>query len=361
MQQRVLIAVAACMVCACLSAIAMMIMTSGTATTSTPRQTSSSPSGPSSVSGLSPSKFVAFGRTHYYQIPTNPKGLVVHLPGCARFNKGFWPASSSAPECYGMPEEVSHTKQVLRKGYAMLVPLAISSTGCFTHSSGDDAQLPSIIANFISQHGLGGKPVYMMGASAGGGMIQGLVQGTLPFKVSGLVSEVESHAPIKSTTFPPIVYVVMERDTGSQTTAASQVAMLRGRGSPAAWITSPKRVIYPLYFSDLCVSISPQMSQQIVETLRSSGLIDVSGNLVSDPHPNVYKGTWKQAVAKLGVQIMNFDTSPVMQALVFAYAAHESVANYTTAALTWFEGGCKADFATLAASLAVDKPASFSV
>ena len=322
------------------------------------------PSGPTTVAGLNPSKFQAFGRTHYFQIPPQAKGLVVFFPGCARFPYGVWPKSATCPECCGMPQDVSHTKQALRKGYAVLVLTPMLQTGplagCWSMHGGvgDYPQVQSIVSSFIQQHGFKGKPLYVIGASSGGGLIQNLAR-KVTFPIAGVISEVESHQDVPPKGSPPTVFVVMQRDPKGLVEAPQHVSGYQKAGIPAAWVMSPKRIVYPTFFSDLIVSVTPTQSQAAVASLKSSGILDAAGNILYDPHDDKKRSKWLTPLTKIMSFGMSFNTNTVLQAMLFAYAHHEHVANYTTAALTWFEGGCKQNFNSLVSTLSVDKPASF--
>ena len=63
---------------------------------------------------------VGFAHRHsyYYQIPDSPRGVVLMIHGCVHSGYNWWPQSESCPECRGLPEELSHTVQALRRGYA---------------------------------------------------------------------------------------------------------------------------------------------------------------------------------------------------------------------------------------------------
>ena len=318
------------------------------------------PPGPTTIAGLDPSTFQAQGNTHYYQIPSNAKGLVIFFPGCARSARGFWPKSPSHPECAGMPEDVSHTKQALAKGYGVLALVAQTQSGQYKDCwriGVDIKWVPSVITSFLQQHGLKGKPVYIVGASSGGGFVQYLPK-LIPGIVSGVISEVEAHAtiPLKN---PPTIFVVMQNDPKGIADASGHVATYRARGIPADYVVSAQRTVGPTFFSDLIVNVTPQQSQAAVTSLKSTGTIDGNGKFVRNPKDT--RGRWMPPLHKIMTFEDAFETNSVLQAMLFAYADHEHVANYTTAALTWFEGGCKADFKSLAASLEVDKPASFAV
>lgn len=63
---------------------------------------------------------VGFAHRHsyYFQIPDSPRGVVLMIHGCVHSGYNWWPQTESCPECRGLPEEVSHTVQALRRGYA---------------------------------------------------------------------------------------------------------------------------------------------------------------------------------------------------------------------------------------------------
>jgi hypothetical protein len=57
-------------------------------------------------------------RRSTWQVPKNPKGAVFLAHGCVHSAYNFWPQSEACPECRGLPEELSHTLQALKLGYA---------------------------------------------------------------------------------------------------------------------------------------------------------------------------------------------------------------------------------------------------
>ncbi|EFN56833.1 hypothetical protein CHLNCDRAFT_144401 [Chlorella variabilis] len=67
---------------------------------------------------LTPSTATVEGREVYYEVPQDAKGLLVFFHGCYHNAYDFWPEQEACPECRGLPEEVSHTKQALAMGYA---------------------------------------------------------------------------------------------------------------------------------------------------------------------------------------------------------------------------------------------------
>lgn len=53
-----------------------------------------------------------------WQIPPNPRAVVLMIHGCAGTAFNWWPQSASCNNCRGMPEQMSHTIQALARGYA---------------------------------------------------------------------------------------------------------------------------------------------------------------------------------------------------------------------------------------------------
>ena len=52
------------------------------------------------------------------QVPEDPVGAVFLAHGCVHSAYNYWPQSEACPECRGLPEELSHTLQALKLGYA---------------------------------------------------------------------------------------------------------------------------------------------------------------------------------------------------------------------------------------------------
>ncbi|MBF0410068.1 MAG: carbohydrate-binding protein [Candidatus Riflebacteria bacterium] len=325
-------------------------------------------------SGLRPSKFNLFGRNHYFQIPPNPKGTVLFLHGSGRTSKGFWPSTPSAPECNAFPEDISHTKQILLQGYAMLAPTPNDERYSWTHAKGDDKQIAAIVSKFLNEHNLENDPLYVMGASSGGGMainLPELFQNTEPkLKVSGIVCEVATNqSPMdedgipSARNFPPVVYVVMERDTESRKEATVHVKELKKNNIPAAVVLSPIRQITPAYYSNRMATVNPTLSEKIVDALKNSGILDQNGYLKSDPHAS---SEWMAQVKKVVPNTKEFSMSPfsksqIAQATGVAYARHEHVSDYTTAAIKYFESGGEDDMDELVEQYKVDITASMKL
>jgi hypothetical protein len=311
-----------------------------------------------------------FGRKHYFQLPQGePKGVVAVLPGCARSVYGFWPYSTDAADFFGFPEDVSHTKQILRKGYAILVLTPNDTrTLCWSTKGDDPGHLTAIIASFQATNGLMGKPLYPLGASSGGGLAVRFAVNDRAggLRVDGIISEVSTHAaPTEKS--PPIVWVVMERDAQSQEDIKPHMESMRKWGISCAALVQPSRRITPEFFSEQMSAITPGKSAQMARVLKEIGLIDDDGNLMADPKDAMKGGAFQWDVrlaqrlpwlARSPATSLKFRSSGIWQSMLAAWARHEHTAMFTTAALAWFEGGMKSDFSRLAKQHAFTKPAT---
>jgi hypothetical protein len=318
--------------------------------------------------GLKAKSLQMNGRTHLYQVPPNPKGTVAMFPGCARPATGFWPVGA-CPGCLGMPEDVANAKQALRRGYAFIA-LTPHDTKDFCWSGKVDwPDAGKALERFMSDHGLLNKPLYTMGASAGGKMAVNMQAhaeaNRLPFRVSGAISLVATKIdPAIPKKQHPVVYVVMS-DAAEKKRAEGNAAALKKAGVPAAVVVATKKQVTPTFFSDRMPVVSATESAQMVAELRKAKLIDSSGTILRNPKDS--KG-WLTSMSKAlsalfkrpGVSA-NFWKSGVAQALMTAYSKHEAVSEYTTAAFEWFEGGAKTNFAQMAEKYRVAVPASLTI
>jgi hypothetical protein len=312
--------------------------------------------------GLRPS---AFGK-HVFQLPANPKGLVVFLPGCARGAFGFWPRSAAGGDYLGFPEDVSHTKQILKKGYGILVLTPNTTSGslayCWTDKAGDGDVVVKSVADFRKRHNLEKKPLYFAGASSGGGMAQGLLsRGAI--RADGMIAEVSTSRD-PSTKSPMTVWIAMS-ERKEQTTANGRARDLARFGKPSGVLISPKKRVTPEFFADQMTFINKVQSAQMVDALRKVRLIDGSGNILADPKNHPWRTKLPQMLpwmktSPLYATVGSVRLSPILQALMNAYSRHEHTAMFTTAILSWFESGGKADLKKLADSQVVTKPAYFS-
>ncbi|ABU43752.1 hypothetical protein AR158_C206R [Paramecium bursaria Chlorella virus AR158] len=296
------------------------------------------------------------GRQHAYQSPSNPKGLVVFLHGCARSVFGGWPRSSN-PKFFGLSEDVSRTKQALKAGYAILyISPEDQKTNCFSAKTDPDT-IKKVINQVRSSLRLNEKPLYIGGCSAGGGLAQRLIASGF-LSCNGMFNESATTADPTNKT-PASLWTVLSTPKELQV-AIERVNALHHFGKPAAVLVSGKRKIYPEYFSDQIASVSVQNSIKMVDVLKKIGFVDSSGNIKSEPKDDK---SWYVTLGKsvpIPETTISFWDSSVVQATMVAYAHHDAVAVYMTTFLKWAESGFKANIDDLSKKFAVTKPAYFS-
>ena len=329
--------------------------------------------------GLKPGKFKSQGRTHYYQLPQgSPAGVLLVLPGCARWGPGFWPHDkATCPECVGLTEDVSHTKQALAAGYAILVgwPVDRAFPGQYCWSAKDDgAAIVAVLEEFVTAFKLGGKPIVVTGASSGGSvalrMPSLLAWKKSPLVVSGVLAEVSTKLEVpdmvKDMSYhPPRAWIAMGENPGEIANAKRRVADYSKFG-PAAMTVSPLRPVTDDYFAARHPQITPEQSRELVGAMKRIGLLAPNGRFAIDFKKDK---TW---VKKLQQSVPWLRSSPayalaptkssaILQAMLLARAQHEHVGDYLTAALKWFESGGKASFEDLVAKYRVTRPAALTM
>lgn len=337
-----------------------------------PPKSKSSPPPPAAAhtnDGLKPSKISIGGRTHYYQVPDRPRGTLFVFPGCSRTGYGFWPPGAACSECAGMPEDVAHAKQALARGYAIVVFTAGGKSLCWGAATDGAFLRDAIPAFFKKVPALRGRPVFVMGASSGGGLMQRNL-GNMGVRVDGVVALVATSAEVpeilaglRGAKPPPIVWITMAE--AREISAAKDHVAKYSRYAPAATVATTPHAITPDFFSDRFSALRPDQSAQMAAELRRLGVTRADGSLAVDPKAN---RAWQ---AKLVAALpflkndKNFQTAPfqkasLLQALLVAQAKHEHVCDYLTAALLWLESAGRTDFAALARKYRVVRPAALT-
>jgi hypothetical protein len=268
---------------------------------------------------------------------------------------GGWTSSSANPQFFGMPEDVSRTKQCLKEGYAILyISPHDQKTKCFSQNSLDPDTSKKVIDTVRKTLKIENKLLYLDGCSAGGGMIQRLVASGF-IKCDGMFNESATSGDPSNKT-PASLWTVLATPK-EKATAEQKAGSLRKFGKPAAVLVSPKRKITPEFFYEQFASISLENSKKIADSLRKSGVINAAGDVVKDPKQ---PKTWYASLGK-DVKIpetrLLFWNSGIVQAMMVAYGVHDACSMYMSVFLKWAESGFKADVAQLAKQYAVTKPA----
>ncbi|PRW51151.1 peroxisomal membrane 11A isoform A [Chlorella sorokiniana] len=316
------------------------------------------------------------GRTVYYEIPQAPKGTVAFFHGCSHGGYDSWYSQAACPECRGLPEEVSHTKQALALGYAVV---AINSLNRDPPGEGDDAAMcfsfsddkdgvAEALRDLLQEQGLQDLPLYVGGVSSGGSFALKLNK-EMQGEIKGAFSEVLSMDPDNDDgtdwgSYPPVAFVRMERDENTNDRIARNQEVLQENGVPSQILVSPERRIYPTFFSDRASDFTPDLSERVTAALKEIGVIDADGNILAEPRRG-FDFDWR---AQLRAKIPEFDeekpadsvkqdASVVSELLNMAWSNHEISGDYMSAILVWLEGGGQEDLQEIAQEWAIAKPA----
>ncbi|EFN56834.1 hypothetical protein CHLNCDRAFT_144402 [Chlorella variabilis] len=298
---------------------------------------------------LTPTRGEVMGRTFYFEIPHNPVGVLFMAHGCVHDAADFWPPSKACPECSGLPEEVSHTKQALARGYAVL---AVDSkdrdpmSRCYSYGE-DKWGVKYVLENWMRQYSLQALPVFGLGISAGASFVLRLPKLT---RVNGIISEVLGATyetfPVDNlgATYPPTIFIDMQRDRTMTARIAQSMQKLMENSVPTAKIAVDPRPVTRSFFSDRSEFISPELSRRIVSGLHQIGMIDDAGMVTSDPRYTTQP--WRDQLAEVLPELEPdtgetagpaSDWALISEQMNLAWATHEIVGDHLAASLAWLE------------------------
>ncbi|KAI7844116.1 hypothetical protein COHA_002255 [Chlorella ohadii] len=291
---------------------------------------------------------------YWYQVPKNPRGTIVFVHGCVHSGYNYFPQSKECNACRGLPEQLSHTLQALRRGYAVI---AISSvdrdTGCWSWNE-DGWDVAELLKGFLRDWGLDKLPFYGAGISSGASFLLKLPR---YIKMDGIMSEAlgideDAWGLWEVSKYPPTIYVSMVRDTPTAKKIEANRKELTRQRTPVEVIQVEERKVYPTYFSDRFPSkITPELSKEIAQGLFEIKMINKNGIVQEDPREASWPWMIELQALVPGLEGQtNYPEKPqdVMARGVFslmnlAYAKHEIISDYITAGLMWFETGGSGD------------------
>jgi len=129
----------------------------------------------------------------------------------------------------------------------------------------------------------------------------------------------------------------MERDTRTRESVEKAVRLLNSKGCDASEIVAKPIPLTASFFSSRITGITPDVSSEIFQALRTNGFLDDKGYLVGDPRVT----SWRNALAPLIQQKLNgdnlvADASPISEVLNVAYSQHEIMSDYMPQILSFF-------------------------
>lgn len=315
------------------------------------------------------------GRDVIFEIPQAPVGVLALFHGCAHSAHDFWYRQPGCEQCSGLPGEVSHTKQALALGYAVVAINSVSrstnktdrSHRCFSFRN-DREGVVAILRTLLPSLGLEGLPLFLGGVSSGASFALKLPASLRPGEVSGIFAELLGVDPLKGqfdwAKWPPVAFITMQHDEAAKQRVARNQGALRQAGVRAETLQVPQRAVYPAFFSDQAADISPQLSQRLVEGLTELGVLDQEGWMAADPKWG-RDLDWRAQLAQLVPEMdgsspassLELDASVASELLNTAYSKHDVVGDYVTAALRWLHAGAQGDLAQLAEEYIIRRPA----
>ncbi|KAI3435834.1 hypothetical protein D9Q98_001892 [Chlorella vulgaris] len=308
------------------------------------------------------------GRIALYRIPKGKvKGTCIFIHGCKHDPYSWFYRSKACPQCTGLPEEVSHSKQCLARGYAVLALMSLNReyrSRCFSSSGGpgsnDQASARDLIVRFTQDAGLTRRPKYMFGISSGASFA---IKFPMTMYIEGVVSEVNmpwekawgatnGHGKLK-VPFPPTAFYMMQRDLQTKRQIEKAVQLLNRNGVNSDFVFIPARAVTPDFLAKRSVFISPQQSGAIYAALVKSKVISKAGDVLYDVRVNrKWVKQLNAALPWLKRAGFNFnlisDESQIWQELNLAWAWHEIVSDHVRATLAWLETGGRANLNALA-------------
>ncbi|EFN58741.1 hypothetical protein CHLNCDRAFT_140437 [Chlorella variabilis] len=218
-----------------------------------------------------------------WEVPDQVGGVLLVAHGCSHQAGDFWPASQRCPGCLGLPEEMAIRATALRRGYAVIAVSSYNrSSGCWHNTqasrSEDLQRLPDIVREVVREEGLEGLPLFLFGASSGGGIVLRLA--AIMAEVQGVAAQVVPFRPDLMEggqgwrRFPPVVVAHMAaRDPVWAAQVAETMGYCRSVGIPAAEIRIDPQPITP-QFLQRAPQIDRATAEAMVEALDGEGLLD---------------------------------------------------------------------------------------
>jgi len=306
------------------------------------------------------------GRVALYRMPRGtPKGTCIFIHGCKHDPYSWFYKSKRCPLCTGLPEEVSHTKQCLARGYAVLALMSINReyrSRCFASSgtANDQPSAAQTIQQWSRAVKLNKKPMYMFGVSSGASFA---IKFPGVMRIQGVISEVnmpdvaawnmvDQRTKLFKKPMPPTVYYQMERDVKTAKQIAEAVKVFRKNRVPVGVVYAPKLPVTNDFLYKRSVYLSREQSAQIAFYLRKIGVLDANGFVKYDVR--LKRGWIKQLPMflpwlKRSDPYYNLisDESQIWQSLNLAWAWHEIISDFVRPTLEWLEKRGKADLDAL--------------
>eukprot|EP00035_Acanthoeca_spectabilis_P020580 m.433631 g.433631 ORF g.433631 m.433631 type:complete len:347 (+) comp17598_c0_seq1:148-1188(+) len=267
-----------------------------------------------------------------------PKGILMALHGCSH-GAYDWATATECEGCIGLPEELSIAMDAVQRDLIVVSPSSADRMSKCWNPEVDGPRLGKVAAHLRQLHP--NLPLFSFGASSGGAMafllpqfvksVASVAVQIMALPTSYLENLVDT---VGASTFPPTLFLHMERDLRSTAAIAANKQSLTARGIPTRSITLKPSRVTPGYLTGK-LGISPKVAEQIILKLTSAKFLSAAGDIVEDP-----RGTaWRDALHDLDYlrqDSLVADASPLSEVLNVAWAKHEIFADTNEAMFKWF-------------------------
>jgi len=270
-----------------------------------------------------------------WQRPPHPKAALFLAHGCSHSATDWWEKSEYCPDCIGLPEEMAIVKAALGRGY---LPIAVSSqdrhfSRCWTED--DERPVKHVIREVLSREGLQRLPLFALGASSGGSFLPVLAQG---LNFTGLCIQImATHPDLLSASFPPTVFVHMQRDWYTARRIHSNVKKLKQQEMPVREYQQSPLPLSARFFSDRIPSLAPALSQRIFAALTKADYLTETGELHTDPRRSEWRQVLQGAIPELKDVNLEADESSISEVMNVAWASHEITSEFIAQTLRFFD------------------------
>lgn len=289
-----------------------------------------------------------------FEVPTNPKAVLLLFHGCQHSCTDWWPKSGGCPTCTGLPEEVRITEAAVGEGFAVV---ALSSqdrthnrcwdTGWPPQHTADIPKVTWAFQALVKQQGWSELPLYALGASSGGALVlllalrfpfQGICCQIMSLPASLLQNPPEDDAG-NTWQYPPTAFTYMARDQHTAHGVQEMTSVLVQQGVKVLNMEVQPRALSPTFLSNRTKDISQSVSAAIFSTFQKAGLLDYADFLLDDPRQTSaqWQGLLKQHVPATKQMSLKHDESAVHEELNLAWAGHELISDNISTVFEFFQ------------------------
>ncbi|XP_021773993.1 uncharacterized protein LOC110737958 [Chenopodium quinoa] len=268
-----------------------------------------------------------------WQIPSDPKAVLLIAHGCGGSALNFWDRCPGCPNCVGLPEEKQIVLDALAEKFSVIV---ITSTDvCWSYGK-DGLRVKEIMTWWLEKQDLVKFPLVGLGASSGGYFLSVLAtevrfRGIVLMIACGLFDKMDSIPD----NYPPTLFVHMPKDVKRGRRINRHIEMLRKKGVETREIKCIEFPVTSHWLGDRVEGLNQTTSSRLFELFRSRGFIDAKGYMKNDGRVTPWREALKQSdiVLPYGSKFMHH----IEEELNLAYAYHEMTSLQSDQIFEWLK------------------------